>query len=405
MLKLTNNPDLDYYEQSKFNLTWYLIWGLAFLFCILCVTFSFIQPKFVIHYGLGLLAAIFSLYMMVKTRSYRFSAKFLSTVGFLLNASSFFVIGDAPHLIESFWLLNISVYAYFTVGKRWGNTFFVGTILVAGYYVSFDFQKNLVLLGENDNFKFVVMALELMITLIVFAIIINTIVRSHNYATQQYTESNNQLLFEKDIVDSQNKEKTVLLQEIHHRVKNNLQVIVSLLRLQSSKIRSATAKDKFQQSINRIMTMALIHQKMYEGDSLSKIDLVDYFDSLIDDLIASNTSGAKIDKCIDIHLEKVGNKSIIPLALLINELVTNSIKHAFEGKKSGLISVMISEINESTFKLIYSDNGDWKEPIAEGSMGLELIEAFTEQLEGSYTFEVKNNHSTYIFNLSIIDQI
>lgn len=404
MFNLTNNPDFDYYEQSKFNLTWYLHWLLGLVFVVLISIFSFIEPKYVIHYGLGLFTMIFSILRMKKTKRYRLSAKLTAMFGFVINVSSFFLIGDAPHLIEAFWLLNISMYAYFTLGSKWGNAFLFGEILVVTYYISFCLKDNLVQAQEIPDAKFVVMSFEMMVTMAIFAVLVNKIVQSHNYANRQFIQSNNDLILEKKVVENQNKEKTVLLQEIHHRVKNNLQVIVSLLRLQSHKIRSVSAKEKFQESINRIMTMSLIHQKMYEGDSLSKIDLNDYFNSLINDLIHSNSSGTNISKVIEIEISKVGNKSLIPLALLINELVTNSIKHGFDGVKDGIIDLRISSLGELEFEMIYSDNGTWKESLQEGSMGLDLVESFTEQLDGRYEFEVKDGRSVYTFNLSIIDQ-
>ncbi len=216
-------------------------------------------------------------------------------------------------------------------------------------------------------------------------------------AVKSNTEAFDELKKGKQIEEHQNKEKTVLLQEIHHRVKNNLQVIVSLLRMQSRDIDSEETRKSFEEAINRVLTMSLIHQKMYEKESLVDIDIKDYLNTLIQNLIDSSSIDKKVDFKIDSTLKSVSAKSIVPLGLIINELVSNSIKHAF--KESGRIELTLKPRERLGFSMIYFDNGKWKENNGK-TFGTQLIETFTEQLEGTYERTISDSGTTYHFNLT-----
>jgi two-component sensor histidine kinase len=222
-----------------------------------------------------------------------------------------------------------------------------------------------------------------------------------------YTENLKKKAFEalkkeKSIVEEQNQEKTVLLQEIHHRVKNNLQVVISLLRIQSNELKKPDVKQSFDEAISRIMAMSLIHKKMYEKESLVNIDIVDYLKTLVEDLISTNATNKDVVYKVKADIERIGSKTIVPLALIINELVTNSLKHAFD--EGGKIKLEINHKDQEFFEMIYCDNGKWKEKSKDSSFGLQLIEVFTEQLDGSFERIVNEKGTYYIFQLKSVDQ-
>ena len=205
---------------------------------------------------------------------------------------------------------------------------------------------------------------------------------------------------EKRLVERQNQEKTVLLQEIHHRVKNNLQVIISLLRIQSNELKSQETIDSFDEAISRILTMSLVHQKMYEKESLVNIDIGDYFRTLLEDLIYTNSTDGDIQFHIESSVENVSAETIVPLGLIINELVSNSLKHAFS--KKGRISLKVLPVTKNKIKLIYADDGKWKSTEEGNSFGLQLIDVFTEQLDGHYDRETNKNGTTYTMEFANI---
>jgi two-component sensor histidine kinase len=183
------------------------------------------------------------------------------------------------------------------------------------------------------------------------------------------------------------KEKEVLLREIHHRVKNNLQIISSLLNLQSGQIKDEHTRQQYAVSNERIRAMAMVHEKLYESKDLSGIDFGDYVSSLAHGLnLSCNPDPSRIRLSIDVDQAPVQLKldAAIPCALILNELIMNGFKHAFPGDSSGEISVLFVRGEESN-QLIVSDNGIGLPPNFDiensNSLGLQLVTVLSEQIE------------------------
>jgi two-component sensor histidine kinase len=225
-------------------------------------------------------------------------------------------------------------------------------------------------------------------------------IHSTEFIENRYMEANDELNKQNKMIVSQNEEKTVLLQEIHHRVKNNLQVITSLLRLQSNELPSNEDRIHFEDAINRVMTMSLIHQKMYQADNLAELDISDYFSTLVDELIRSSSVQIPVEKIVNAEVKYIGSSSIVPLALLISELVSNSLKHAF--KDFGRIFIGIYDKDDS-LELVYIDNGKWKESASDNSFGLQLIDMLTEQMDGKADRISDISGTRYTFLLKRLD--
>jgi two-component sensor histidine kinase len=188
------------------------------------------------------------------------------------------------------------------------------------------------------------------------------------------------------------KEKEVLLKEIHHRVKNNLQIIHSMLNLQMPHFKDARAIELFKESQNRVYTMALIHEKLYQSKSLAGIDLAEYVHSLVAYLFLSygaveGAVGAKVSiRDVDLELDKV-----IPVALIINELVSNALKHGFPDivarrDGAGEIRVDLRRGSDRGVRLMVSDNGAGFPKSFDveqcQSLGLKLVRVLARQLNG-----------------------
>jgi len=154
------------------------------------------------------------------------------------------------------------------------------------------------------------------------------------------------------------REKEILLQEIHHRVKNNLQVIISLLRLQSRGIKDQNILTMFQESQDRINSMALVHEKIYYSKDLANIRLRDYVNDLASDLFKSyNLSSGIVEFKMEIEDIPIGIDTSIPCGLIINELLSNSLKHAFPENRRGEIKIDIRSAEAGAIEMIYGDNG------------------------------------------------
>ena len=185
------------------------------------------------------------------------------------------------------------------------------------------------------------------------------------------------------------KEKEVLLKEIHHRVKNNLQIISSLLKLQSGYIKDAQAIEMFKESQSRIRAMALIHEKLYQANDLSRVNFAEYVSTLTANLFRSYELTLSAVKPI-INVENVFLEIdvAVPCGLIINELISNSLKYAFPSGSEGEIRIELYSDNER-FVLIVSDNGvglpNNLDFLNSKTLGLQLINNLVEQLEGNVT--------------------
>jgi len=191
------------------------------------------------------------------------------------------------------------------------------------------------------------------------------------------------------------KEKEVLLREIHHRVKNNLQVVISLLRLQADNIKEKQYQNMFQESQARIRTMGLIHEKLYQSENLGQVDVKGYVNELINYLYRSYGADPNIlRKRIEIDDIALGLDHAIPCGLIINELVSNSLKYAFLEEGQGEIRIGLRSINKDEVELTIEDNGVG---LPEGldfrntkSLGLDLVRTLAEHhLDGGIEMEGK----------------
>jgi PAS domain S-box-containing protein len=185
-------------------------------------------------------------------------------------------------------------------------------------------------------------------------------------------------------------EKEILLREIHHRVKNNMQVVSSLLNLQAEKAGNEQARRSLIESRQRIMAMAMIHETLYSGNSLSAIDISTYLKTLVNHLNGFYNEQSMID--IELELEKVelGIDQAVPCGLILNELITNAFKHAFPDGHKGLLRIKVCMAHPRDLVLIVSDNGVGLPPDVDiensSSLGLRLIHGLlTHQLRGSMT--------------------
>jgi two-component sensor histidine kinase len=182
--------------------------------------------------------------------------------------------------------------------------------------------------------------------------------------------------------------KDVLLREIHHRVKNNLQVISSLLQLQSRYIKDPQTRELFRESQNRIRTMALIHAKLHQSNDLARIDMAEYIRHLAGYLFGSfAVQGEEISLNINVDNVFLGIDTAIPCGLIINELVSNSLKHAFPEGRHGVIRIDLRPGPTEQYILTVRDNGagfpasiDYRQT---ESLGLQLVNALANQLGAS----------------------
>jgi PAS domain S-box-containing protein len=193
------------------------------------------------------------------------------------------------------------------------------------------------------------------------------------------------------------REKEVLLKEIHHRVKNNLQVISSLLSLQALQLPAGPARTMLAESQSRVRSIALVHETLYQSKNFSLVNFKDYLRSLLEGLAHTHSAHAReIQATIDVGDVRLAVDAAIPCGLIVNELVTNAFKHAFPDGRAGSIHVQVDRDGQSGVTLTVSDDGvgmpEHIKPGTTPSLGLELVFTFAQQLEA--TIEIVRDRGT-----------
>ncbi|WP_130276241.1 sensor histidine kinase [Cecembia calidifontis] len=187
-------------------------------------------------------------------------------------------------------------------------------------------------------------------------------------------------------IAKQNAERELLLKEIHHRVKNNLQIISSLLSMQTRSLKDDKMKDAMKESQSRVKTMALIHEKLYQYENLSRINMQEYMQQLSDFLTQTYRSDKQIQVNIAAEDISLDMDMAIPLGLITNELLSNSLKYAFEDRDFGEINIVFSQKEPGAYKLLIKDTGKGLDENLDidntKSLGLKLVRTLTRQING-----------------------
>lgn len=198
-------------------------------------------------------------------------------------------------------------------------------------------------------------------------------------------------------IKKQDNEKKVLLQEIHHRVKNNLQIVSSMMSLQANVTKDEKSEKTLREAIERIKAIALVHDKIYKSPDVSSVSIDIYLKELIQDVLANYSMIQKVETEIVCDNLELNVDSIVPLGLIINELTTNSVKYAFHTVPSPKITLILKKSNNGIAGLTFSDNGSWIENPSSDHFGSSLIEIFTEQLDGQFQLFKEPHGTKYLF--------
>lgn len=198
----------------------------------------------------------------------------------------------------------------------------------------------------------------------------------------------------KELLEKQNEEKEYLLKEIHHRVKNNLEIVSSLLALQSAQIQDSKIADAMQKSEQRIHSMSMIHQKLYQGKSLSQIEMKDYFENLGNYIIHTFGKQGEVTLHCDMPRLQLDVDHAVPIGLIVNELITNALKYAYPDGRKGLVEVRLTQTDNQLY-LKVSDDGVGKDinNMRGTGFGTQLIALLTAQLDGKMELSVEQGTS------------
>jgi two-component sensor histidine kinase len=206
-------------------------------------------------------------------------------------------------------------------------------------------------------------------------------------------------------------EKQILLKEVYHRVKNNLQAVSNLLFLQAEQIKDQQVREIFYEAQDRVKSIALVHEKLYQTEDLSRVNFGEYLNSLASHLVRSNHARARGVK-LEVSTDEVqlDMETAIPLGIIINELVTNAFKHAFPpdrarpADQADEIQIELHVEAEQQLRLIVRDNGvgfpEGLEPANTGSLGLQLVHMLVQQLNGSLELQRQGEGALFQIKLN-----
>lgn len=392
----------DFYQQAKIKLNFNFPFFTLLLFICFSVFLLIFQVEHSVYTVTGSwLMALAFLFFLKFTKNIQLSSFFLSSVIFIIVCANLLMNKQVLHLGFPYWLCIQLLFVVFNLGIYWGIVFGAlgGTVFV--FYRQNHLFETFELTKFDPNTHLITFIVEITLASFLLLYLIQLYLLTSRKSEVALKKQNQLLLEKNELIELQNAEKTIMLREIHHRVKNNLQVINSLLRLQAYEIKDPVALAAFDLSQKRIHAMALIHERLYKIEKMSDTISADYIELLVKDLVDLYKTNQQITLTISVQNGIVPQENIVPFGLIINELISNSLKHGI--KDRGQICIKSNRENHA-FKFEYLDNGIGFDAEIKKGFGLELIESLTEQLEGKVNY--KNNlptgvHFTFEFNQTI----
>jgi len=361
----------------------------------LAITIGFLDIALFIYFNLivatvafvAFSCVIWAIYQIRKTGLYYTPMLIFNLLGTVSCLITLFLVTDQPHLADIIWMVINILFAFLVLGQRWGLIIaIINGISISLFYLLF-LDDQVALIKDLSDGQIYSTAINVLFGFSIISYLSWQNIKTNEISKQHLNYAQDVLQDQYNIISKQNEEKTVMLKEIHHRVKNNLQIITSLLRLQARELENPEAIAKFKDATHRVIAMSMIHEKMYQSDHLSTLHMKEYLHDLSSDLVTSYQSGYPVSLKIECDVDSIGLRSIVPLALILNELISNSLKYAFDEYDDCLISILFMRYGNNQCKLTYKDSGTWKAPARKDSFGLDLIESLTDQLEGTMNLE------------------
>lgn len=399
MFKKLFQPPIPYsgdsfFDEAKYLLAYRMSLFLSIMLSILSVMFLFFfDLKYAIFTFAAFLGIFIGLIVIITTGKYKSIILIFNLFAAFLCELTLYSIPDTPHLADGFWMMVNIVFAFLTISVFWSTIIAVTHIVSTFIFYLFFYNEQIELIAKLNEDQLVGFGLNILFSFSILAYLSWQNIHTTKLAERKLNDANK-------LLSNNNDEISLMLKEIHHRVKNNLQVIVSLLRLQANELKNEEAIEKFKDSINRVLSMSTIHEKMYQSSELTKLDLNDYFLALGNYMIHSYSPKKTIELNICCNIQTSDLKSIVPIGLLYNELISNSLKHAFLGDEQAYINFNMNRDGKNLI-ISYSDSGNWQSNNNETSFGTDLIETLVEQLNG--TFTLTKEPTVYLFSFKDIE--
>jgi two-component sensor histidine kinase len=395
----------DLFEEANYKITlkfsFFIFIALIFLYITQFISFDYNRSNLILF---AILFSFIFYFHTLKTGEYKKPALIGSYTYALIIEIALYTIPKNPPIIEGLWMINNIFFTFRCASKKHGYLLsIVHFISLSIFYFQFtSYKTENLFFSQLSFYDKIGIVFNILFAFLVFLFFIQQTIETNAKASQKIKLINQEIYHQFEIINKQNEEKTILLKEIHHRVKNNLQIIISLLRLQSYQLENSETIQSFNEAINRILAISSIHEKIYQNDSFNKINIEEYFNDLSKEIISMHDLNTDIVTNFNFEIDSITIDTIVPLALIFNELISNSIKHFDNKTNSLIINIEFKSIKENKLQLNYSDNGKWVENNKKNTLGIDLINALTKQINGKmilnkfpkteFNFEFDSDH-------------
>lgn len=412
MKTLFATPKTDYKDVD--SLTKYkVLWRMG---CFLLVTLSIIisinlilyQDYPILPHIIGGTIVLLAMITMKLTKRYEVISM-IASLGFTAVLTSIlFLERDFIHFESPMWITMNLLFNFYILGRIWGIfTLFISVTAILLYF-GFFLEENLEHVTAEKGLNFVNFAIEYIICGTGIAYFLYNFLGLYKESIKDLAITNRKLVKESlklsktnKKISSQNKEKEVMLEEIHHRVKNNLQLTISLLRLQSRSEQPLSTSEVYNSTISRVMTMAMIHDGMYQNNFFNGLQLDSFFSNVTHQLYPEFLTPGNFQLNIKSSLDELNSKTLVPLSLLFNELIGTAVKEQRNLKQKLEINISFTPQVQNTFQFEFVDNHD-EGYIFNNPFSLEIIDLMVDQLDGSTERFFVDGKNISRFNLKLI---
>lgn len=369
--------------------------SVMFLIVFIFLSFAYYSDSFesFVTMLLGIVLSLISVWSVWSLKSFLVPFYIYSFGGVFVTSFALLTFHNTIHFVDILWIIAAVQLGFFGIGKRIGMMLLSCAIIVIAIFIFFIINIHIEQVTIRSDYQNFTLIIELASAFLLNLYFVFMLLGEYEVSIERFKETVFEKMKQNKLIESQNQEKSILIREVHYRVKENLQIISTFLRMQQHEINSEEVKTVFVEAINRVDSMLLVHNKLYKGNKLTNASVYDYVKGLIKDSVGLSLLRNEVEINVRTNVSTFDMKTLLPIGLILNELTSNAIKHAFLNKSNPCITIEIMLI-DNVVKLIFIDNGTWKQNTnSKSSFGLALIEMLTEQLEGKIKVE-KNQDST-----------
>lgn len=396
------SPNIIPYKEKIDTL---LAKSLSFFFLIVTIILSFTYYFESAESFIAILAcfivALLNLYIFHKTKNTKVVFVTICLTGILSLCYALVFLEKNFHFADQLWMLAFILISFINLGFGFGLILTLFSLTSLFIYTFYSMNANINNLETYNIYQKFALYFEIITAIALNFYLIFIYSNLFRFVNLNLQKTNHQLKKSNQEAILQINENTTLLKEIHTRVKNNLHIIINLLKNQQSEINEEKSVNQFKNTINRVKSMSLIHDKLYQVNQDKFLLFSDYLNELIESIQHSFSQNVIFScKC---EIEELNLDTMIPLGLIINELATNSFKHAFDNEKNNEIKIMVTKVQDNLLQITYSDNGTWKENSSVQGFGNELIHSLIDQLDGDLQVNKNDNGTTFHIQIKYLN--